>query len=184
MRAPDHSIRLALVPILLFALAGFSACQGSDADSSNLTGVSDPVEVNLESITVDDPLYEVLDTALQDEYEAQATYASAIDVYGDVRPFTRIVPAEGRHVAAVARLFEKRGLPAPDWDAAAHPVPADFSQLELAEACALGYQEEIANVAMYTELIGLDLPADVQSVFLSLQSASELNHQAAFSRCM
>ncbi len=184
MSAPNDAVRVALIPLFLFAVAAATACQGSDNTTSALAGVSDPIQESQESITVDDPLYEVLDTALQDEYEAEATYASAIAVYGDVKPFTRIVPAEGRHVAAVARLFEKRGLPAPEWDAEAHPVPADFSQFELAEACALGYQEEVANVAMYTELIGLDLPADVQSVFLSLQAASETNHQAAFSRCM
>jgi len=184
MRAPDHAVRFALVPILLFALASFSACQGSDADTSNLTGVSDPVQVNLESITVDDPLYEVLDTALQDEYRAEATYGAAIEVYGETRPFTRIVLAEGRHVSAVARLIQKRGVPVPDWDSDAYPIPADFNQLEIAEACALGHEAEIQNVAMYDEFIGIGLPADVESVFQSLQTASELNHQAAFSRCM
>ncbi len=184
MRAPYHAVRFALVPLILFALAGLSACQGSEEDTSGLTGVSDPIQVNLESITVDDPLYEVLDTALQDEYRAEATYASALDVYGDLKPFTRIVLAEGRHVSAVSRLIEKRGVPVPDWDAEAHPIPADFNQLEFAEACALGVQAEIDNVAMYDELIAIGLPADVESVFLSLQNASGANHMAAFSRCM
>jgi len=184
MRAPNDAVRVALVPLFLFAVAAASACQGSDDPASALVGVPDPIQSNREPITVDDPLYEVLDTALQDEYRAEATYASAIDAFGEVRPFTRIVQAEGRHVAAVARLFEKRGLPAPDWDAEAYPIPADLGQLEFAEVCALGYQAEIENVAMYAELIGLGLPADVQSVFLSLQTASELNHKAAFSRCM
>jgi rubrerythrin len=160
------------------------ACQGSDVDTSHLTGVSDPAQGNFESITVDDPLYDVLDTALQDEYRAEATYGSAIEVYGEIRPFTRIVFAEGRHVSAVARLIEKRGLPVPDWDSEAHPIPADFNMLEFAEACALGVQAEIDNVAMYTEFIALGLPADVESVFQSLQTASELNHLQAFSRCM
>lgn len=184
MRAPNDAVRLALVPLLLFALAGLSACQGSEHNASGLTGVSDPIRANNESITVDDPLYDVLDTALQDEYRAEATYGSAIAAYGEVRPFTRIVLAEGRHVSAVARLIQKRGLPVPDWDSEAHPIPADFNELEPADACALGYQAEIDNVAMYTELIGLGLPADVESVFQSLQTASELNHMPAFSRCM
>ena len=184
MRAPNHAVRFALVPLSLFALAVLSACQGSEEDTSGLTGVSDPIQVNLESITVDDPLYDVLDTALQDEYQAEATYASALDVYGAVKPFTRIVLAEGRHVSAVARLIEKRGLPVPDWDSEANSIPADFNQLEFAEACALGVQAEIENVAMYTELVAVGLPADVESVFLSLKTASESNHMAAFSRCM
>ena len=184
MRAPNHAVRVALVPFMLFALAALSACQGSNDSASGLTGVSDPIQADRESITVDDPLYDVLDTALQDEYRAEATYASALGVYGDVKPFTRIVLAEGRHVSAVARLIEKRGLPVPDWDAEAHPIPADFNQLEFAEACALGVQAEIENVAMYDELIAIGLPADVESVFLSLKTASESNHMAAFSRCM
>ena len=184
MRAPDQAVRFALVPLGLFALAVLPACQGSDDNTSGLTGVPDPIEVNLESITADDPLFDVLDTALQDEYQAEATYGSAIAVYGEVRPFTRIVLAEGRHVAAVAHLFEKRDLPVPDWDSGAYPIPADFDQLEIAEACALGVQAEIENVAMYDELIAIGLPADVESVFQSLKTASELNHLAAFTRCM
>ena len=81
-------------------------------------------------------------------------------------------------------MIQKRGVPVPDWDSDAYPIPADFNQLEIAEACALGHEAEIQNVAMYDEFIGIGLPADVESVFQSLQTASELNHQAAFSRCM
>ena len=137
LRAHRDAARVPPVPQVSFALAAVFACQGSDEEASTLMGPSDPIQVNLESITVDDPLYDALYTALQDEYQAEATYGSALEVYGELRPFTRIVRAEGRHVSAVARLIEKRGL-----------------------------------------------PADVESVFLSLQNASELNRKAAFSRCM
>ena len=184
MRAHRDAAQVALVPLVSFALAAVFACQGSDEEASTLVGPSDPIQVNLESITVDDPLYEVLYTALQDEYQAEATYGSALEVYGELRPFTRIVLAEGRHVSAVARLIEKSGLPVPPWDSEASPIPADFSELEVADACAVGYQAEIDNVTMYAGFIAIGLPADVESVFLSLQNASELNHKAAFSRCM
>jgi hypothetical protein len=184
MRAHRDAARVALVPLVSFALAAALACQGSDEEASTPTGPSDPIQVNLESITVDEPRYDVLYTALQDEYQAEVTYGSALEAYGEIRPFTRTVLAEGRHVSAVARLIEKRGLPVPPWDFEASPIPADFSELEATDACAVGYQTEIDNVTMYAGFIAIGLPADVESVFLSLQNALELNHKAAFSRCM
>lgn len=185
MRAPHRAVRVTLVSFVFIAMAAVAACHGSDDQTSSLMGVSDATQASRESISVDDPLYSILEVALQDEYQAEATYFSAIDVYGEgVRPFARIVLAEGRHVAAVSRLLAKRGLPVPGWDAEAHPVPSDFTGLAFAEACALGFQAEVENVAMYEELIASGLPADVESVFLSLQAASEANHAPAFARCM
>ncbi len=184
MRSPDHAVRVAFLPLVLFALAPVFACRESDDGTSELTGPSDPLQVNLESITVDDPLYLVLERAIQDEYRAQATYDAAVDAYGEVRPFNRIVLAEGRHISALVHLFDKRHVPPPLWDEAAYPIPADFTAIEIADACALGVAAEIANKTMYEELIASGVPADVESVFQTLKNASELNHRPAFSRCM
>lgn len=184
MRTPNEAVKVALVPIFLFSVAVASACSGSDEETSSPMGLSDPIEVSLESITIDDALYAVLDIALQDEYQARATYAAAIQAYGEIRPFSQIVKAEERHVSAVAHLFDKRSTPVPDWDATGNPVPADFSVLELAEACAISYQAEIDNVTIYTDLIASGVPADVEAVFLTLKAASETRHMPAFSRCM
>ena len=184
MRAPFHAVRVALVPLVLFALAPVFACRESNDGPSELTGPADPLQLNLESITVDDPLYLVLERAIQDEYRAQATYDAALEAYGEVRPFSRIVLAEGRHISAVTHLFDKRHVDPPLWDAAAYPIPADFTAIEIAEACALGVAAEIANKEMYEAMIASGVPADVESVFQTLRNASEFNHLPAFMRCM
>ena len=48
--------------------------------------------------------------ALDDEYQAFATYGQVIDDFGPVRPFVNIREAEGRHIAALQRLFERYGV--------------------------------------------------------------------------
>ncbi len=183
MRAHTKAVRVALLPLFLFAAAAVSACGGSDEGAAELVGVSEPIEVTLESITVDDPLYAILDRALQDEYRALATYGAANLAYGDLRPFSRIVEAEDRHVTAVSHLLEKRGVDAPEWDSATYPVPEDFTLLEFADACQVGLEAEQNNVAMYEGFLALTLPADVASVFSTLKSVSEINHSGAFDRC-
>lgn len=188
MRARIEVARLALPPLVLVAAALASACGDRPGDPSDVTGPTDPVDapvvIELEAITVDDPLYVVLEEALQDELQAEATYEAAIATYGAVRPFSHIVTAEDRHATAVAHLIAKRGLEAPGWDSDGHPVPVDFSELELAEACAAGYQAELDNIAMYDAFLADGLPADVTSTFLTLRAASENNHAPAFARCM
>ena len=188
MRARNEVARLALLPLLPVAAALISACGDRAGGASDVTGPADPVDspivVELEAITVDDPLYRVLDLALQDELQAEATYAAAIEVYGEVRPFSNIALAEDRHAAAVARLITKRSLDAPGWDSDLYPVPVDFTELELAEACAAAYQAELDNVAMYDALLADELPGDVTSTFVTLRAASTNSHAPAFARCM
>lgn len=48
---------------------------------------------------------EALHEALDDEYKSFATYEQVIADFGDVRPFINICDAEGRHIAALTRLF-------------------------------------------------------------------------------
>jgi hypothetical protein len=189
MRALNEVARLSLLPLLPVAAVLISACGNQAGEPSDVTGPADPVDspivVELEAITVDDPLYAVLYQALQDELQAETSYALALGELGaDVKPFSRIVLAEGRHVDAVSHLFTKRGIdPVPEYDPGAYPPP-DFTDLDLAEACAIGLQAEFDNVAMYDALLaGGDLPADVASVFSTLRAASLLNHAPAFDRC-
>lgn len=189
MRALQEVARLSLLPLLPVAAVLLSACGDQGGEASDVTGPADPVDspvvVELEAITVDDPLYAILYQALQDELQAEASYWLAIEELGEgVKPFARIVLAEGRHIDAVSHLFTKRGVnPVPPYDPVAYP-PADFTGLDLAEACAIGLQAELDNVAMYDALLaGGELPADVVSVFTTLRAASELNHERAFDRC-
>ncbi len=121
---------------------------------------------------------EMLVSAIQDEYLAQATYNAIIEAYGEVKPFTKIVLAEQTHIDLLLPLFVAYGIEVPVNDAADYVVLPD----SISSALATGVEAETLNIAMYeTFLNQVDLPDDVQTVFEYLQAASQ-NHLAAFSR--
>jgi hypothetical protein len=122
-----------------------------------------------------------MDDALRDEYLAYMTYSRILEHFGEVYPFANIVHAEARHIAALATLYESRGLPAPEnpWTQDDLPVYAS-----LRDACAAGVEGEQRNIALYDRWLAMDLPADVRFVFENLQRASRENHLAAFRRCL
>jgi hypothetical protein len=124
----------------------------------------------------------VLTEALMDEYKAEATYRAVMVDHGEVRPFSNIVGAEGRHAAALIALFEQRGLstPANPWDDASASV-VHYSTVK--EACIASAAAEIDNIAIYDRLLAATLPADVEQFFRALQDASRLRHLPAFERC-
>lgn len=123
---------------------------------------------------------DALRAAIDDEYKAQAVYDSVMDEIGGVRPFSRIIEAEGSHISALASLFDKYDI----------PVPADpYGSLDVADNkadnCAIGVQAEIDNAALYREnLLPVveDFP-DITSVFTKLMDASQEKHLPAFERC-
>ncbi len=123
---------------------------------------------------------EMLGTALQGEYYLEAMYARVLTDLGAVKPFTRVVEAEGRHIRALEKRYDKYQLPVPpsDWNADNVPV---FD--EVLEACAEAIRAEGENVAMYDAFLATELPANLASVFESLREASAENHVAAFTRC-
>ncbi len=121
---------------------------------------------------------EMLVSAIQDEYLAQATYNAIIETYGEIRPFTRIVLAEQTHIDLLLPLFAAYGIEVPANDAANYVVLPD----SVSSALATGVEAETLNIAMYeTFLNQTELPDDVQTVFEYLQAASQ-NHLAAFSK--
>ncbi|MBT8336341.1 MAG: DUF2202 domain-containing protein [Gemmatimonadetes bacterium] len=155
---------------ILAALALLTAT-GCGTDSA-LT-VPDPVPA--------DELEQILSTAIQDEFHAEAVYAGVIDDFGSITPFSNIIRAEVRHSAAIARLYENRGWSVPQsaWTPATVPHFGTVS-----EACSVGVEAEIANIQVYDDLLaGADLPADVVRVFTSNRAASLNNHLPAFERC-
>ena len=117
--------------------------------------------------------------ALEDEYRARATYRAVLEAFGDVRPFSRIVESEGRHIEALSRLYGKYGIPMPE-DRWHGRVTAPDS---LAEACRAGVEGEIENRALYDRLMHevRDHP-DVIATFERLRSASQERHLPAFER--
>lgn len=118
---------------------------------------------------------DMLTYAIQDEYTAQAEYNAIIGEFGNVRPFSNIVRAEGTHIAALKTLLNVYGFAVPVNNAAQRvSVPAS-----LADAKTAGVNAEKANIAMYERFLKENLPADVRTVFENLMAASK-NHLAAF----
>ena len=121
----------------------------------------------------------VLQEALDDEYKAWATYAQVIEDFGDVRPFSRIVHAERRHIDALLTLFERYRVSVP-----ANPWPGKVERYQsLKEACEAGVQGELENAAMYDRLLAATTRPDIKAVLQRLQAASQERHLAAFVRC-
>lgn len=124
-------------------------------------------------------MHQALRIALYDEYHARAVYAKVIQAFGFVPPFSNIVQAEERHVAALLPLFAKYGV---------EPVIDDWADKVAAEAtfgenCEVGVAAEIDNIKMYDNLIPYAEMPDVLDVFYRVQAASYNNHLPAFRAC-
>lgn len=122
-------------------------------------------------------LEEMLHYAIQDEYAAQAEYHAIQNEFGEVRVYTNIMKAEGRHIQALLPLFETYEMTVPA-DSASDKVVVPSS---LAESYEIGVQAELNNIAMYEAFLKEELPSDVRLVFENLKKASE-SHLAAFQR--
>jgi hypothetical protein len=122
---------------------------------------------------------QALHEALDDEYQAWATYNQVVADFGEVRPFINIRESEARHIATLERLFTTYGLPVPPstWPGR---VPRYAS---LQEACEAGVAAEVANGAMYERLLAATSRPDILAVFRNLQEASQERHLEAFRRC-
>jgi len=123
---------------------------------------------------------DALHEALDDEYCALATYDRVIGDFGRVRPFVNIREAEARHIAALAALFARYGLPLlrNDWPRKVR----GFASVRA--ACQAGVTAEIENGRLYDRLLARARHADVRAVFRRLQQASQLRHLPAFQRCL
>lgn len=126
-------------------------------------------------------LFSALVEAINDEYKSRATYLNVIRKFGEVRPFTNIAEAEGRHIEALLSLFEKYGFAVPE-DTWASRIETPQT---LMEACRAGVADEIENAEMYERVLKStkEYP-DVQKVLMRLQSSSVENHLPAFQRCV
>lgn len=123
---------------------------------------------------------QALDSAIDDEYKARATYEAVINEFGSTRPFSMIIRAEEQHISSLKSLYDKYGL----------DIPSDpYSNVQIASTksdnCSIGVQAEIDNAGLYRDSL---LPAvqdypDIVSVFTKLMDASQNNHLPAFERC-
>ena len=123
---------------------------------------------------------DALNEALEDEYQAWATYDQVISDFGEVRPFINIRDAEARHIQALLSLFNSYGITVPrnNW-------PGRVTQYKtLLEACKAGVTAEIENGQMYDRLLKSTDKSDILTVLRNLQEASQQRHLAAFQRCV
>jgi hypothetical protein len=161
-------VRLAVIGVATLGLAGCGG-DGPEGPSAGPTPVTLAAELRV-----------ALERGLQDEYRAETIYQGVINDLGQFLPFVNVLTAEQRHSASIAALFTRRGLVAPpsQWTVANVPHFTTFPA-----ACAAAVTAERDNIAIYDELLRLDLPTDVRQVFTNNRSASINNHLPAFERC-
>jgi hypothetical protein len=121
-----------------------------------------------------------MESAIQDEYHAEATYDRILSDLGNVWPFINIVEAERRHIEAAAGLFANRGIEVPESQWNRNNV-ARFDSV--VEACAAAAQAERDNVSLYDTFLKMELPTDVRNVFTNNRAASLEAHLPAFEAC-
>ncbi len=129
------------------------------------------------------PLSEAEITALQDaileEYGALNLYQAVIAQFGDSYPFSQIAASEQQHANALIRQAVKYGVAVPE-----NPGINSTATFEsLAEACQAGVDAEIADAALYDELMLVTDHADLIQVFTRLQNALLESHLPAFEAC-
>jgi hypothetical protein len=117
--------------------------------------------------------------AIEEELNAQSFYQSVVDAFGAAAPFDRIVKSEAQHAAALQRLADKYGIAVPEYTG-----PASQTTFETLEAaCQAGVQAEIADAALYDELMAFTSHTDLLRVYENLQKASLNSHLPAFETC-
>lgn len=120
---------------------------------------------------------EMLRYAIEDEYVAQAEYLAIIQSFGDSKPFSNIINAEGTHINMLLPLFDTYQIELPSNSAKEYiSIPET-----LEAAYEIGVEAEIKNIAMYEKFLTQELPTDIRTVFEYLKDASN-NHLNAFQR--
>lgn len=141
--------------------------QGGPGGSGGTLPPLDPAEVA------------ALNEAMLEEYGALNLYTAVLNQFGSIIPFSNVARSETQHVATLRQLFVKYGLAVP-----ANPgltPPPTFASVQA--ACQAGVDAEIADAALYDELLAVTDNRDVVQVYRNLQAASLNNHLPAFEAC-
>lgn len=137
---------------------------------------------SLPPATVEELPQDIIDLMIAgwlDEQHAYAAYESIMAQFGDITPFVNIQQAEVQHASAWEFLFDRYNIPVPD--VPEFEIPTFVSPQE---ACALGAEAEVANFALYDEMLAAFEPyPDIYQIALALRNASEFNHLPAFENC-
>lgn len=141
------------------------------------------VATNSPAISAD--VIEALLVALDDEHHAEATYAAVIARHGDARPFSKIIKAERRHAASIAKVLKAYDVEVPKNGYLSGGLSLEDTPDQLGEACAQGVAAEIENIRLYDERL---IPAvaafpEIAALFTELRDSSRDRHLPAFQRC-
>lgn len=160
--------------------SGTNAAAGSMGSSrkGNGTGIDNTMRGSGFSLTpLSDAEAAGLIDAIEEEYTARALYESIMDTFGEVAPFSEIAASESIHAATLIRQAEKYGLDVPAYDPNSYDFPT-FATLD--EAYQAGIDAEIADAALYDELMVDVTHSDLIRVYTNLQNASLNNHLVSF----
>jgi len=163
------------IPLIL--ATALLAVEQSSAFAQGWRGGSQPVT---QPIPANPAAEQALNQALagpDGEYAALAEYTAIVQKFGQVQPYATILQAEERHIAALKRHFEIRGLAIPE-----NPFLGTVQAPDtLKQAADAGIIAEERNVAIYDQLLEQvkDQP-DLVRVFTHLQYASKEHHLVAF----
>jgi hypothetical protein len=147
--------------------------------NAGLDGTCDACSEGRVSGSLTEAEVSALTAALEDEHRAKALYEQAIADLGSVRPFTQILKAEERHIAAIERVFTRYGMEIPAAEAGGQAQ----TFATLADACAAGVAAETGNIALYVGLFPQVEKPDVTRVLTALQSTSRNSHLPALDAC-
>lgn len=121
-------------------------------------------------------LHQALRIALYNAYAARSFHARVVDAFGTRPPFTEMVKAEERTVAALSTLCQRFGIPRP---LDAFPMHTQPSASWLTN-CQRGLSGEMANIRLYTELLTQVREPEAQKLFTRLQSDARERHLPVF----
>lgn len=164
--------------LLSLSILVFAGCSTSSPETIDEVSDQETAEIieTVENQALS--IQEILDAAYLDELKAEATYEQVIAQFGAEKPFTNIINAEVKHSQSILGLYDKFGLTAPEFEGVDVPT---FASIQ--EACSAGVTAEIANIAIYEDLMPQINEDSIVQVFDSLQRASAENHLPAFERC-
>jgi len=123
---------------------------------------------------------DALERAILEEYGAYNLYQYIADTYDYGDLFSQIAQSEVQHANALIRQAEKYGMVVPE-NPGLTEVPVFESQ---EEACQTGVEAEQHDADLYDELLALTDKADLERVFIRLQTASLESHLPAFEACV
>ncbi len=150
--------------------------RGGQSDSTTTRGRASGTGIVLSPLS--DEEVDGLIRAIYEEYNARNTYLAVIDQFGPEVPFVQIANSEQNHLNALLRQADKYGIEVPELAPTAIP-----SLATLEDACSLGVAAEIADAALYDELIADVTHTDLIQVYSRLQTASLQSHLPQFELC-